>query len=182
LTSTGKNIVDTVRNSYPEFLLANHSYSHGFRNNYKFFYSHPDSAVKDFIKAQSILNVPVKIVRFPGNNMWIAKGEIRGPKSTRKVAEAMDSLGFNAIGWDVEWQFKEQHGSVPIQGAEQLANSVNEMFENMITNQPNHLVILAHDRMFAKPQYADSLIHFINILKQDPRNVFETVDHYPNLK
>src|SRR5437867_5972916 len=43
-----KNIVDTIRNSYPEFLIANHSYTHGFRNNYKSFYSRPDSAVKDF--------------------------------------------------------------------------------------------------------------------------------------
>jgi hypothetical protein len=40
-------------------------------------------------------------------------------------------------------------------------------------------VILAHDRMFAKAQYADSLNKFIATLKQDPRNVFETLDHYP---
>src|SRR4051812_24632999 len=66
-----KNMVDSIRNGYPEFLLANHSYTHGFRNNYKNFYSRPDSAVKDFEKAQAELKVPVKIIRLPGNSAWV---------------------------------------------------------------------------------------------------------------
>ena len=33
-----KRLVDEIRNSYPEFLLANHSYTHGFKDKYKSFY------------------------------------------------------------------------------------------------------------------------------------------------
>jgi hypothetical protein len=63
-----------------------------------------------------------------------------------------------------------------------MAKEVNDMFNDALTVAPNGIVILAHDRMFAKPQYADSLTRFIEILKQDPRNVFETIDHYPLIK
>lgn len=172
-----KLIVDSLRNSYPEFLIANHSYTHGFRNNYRHFYSHADSAVKDFLKAQEELKIPVKIIRLPGNNNWVSKGEIHGPKIPREVCKKLDSLGFTVIGWDVEWGFKGN--STPIQSATKMAQEVNDKFENYTSFSPNTVVILAHDRMFASPQYADSLSRFISILKQDPRNVFETIDHYP---
>jgi hypothetical protein len=36
--------------------------------------------------------------------------------------------------------------------------------------------------MFRLPNYADSLQKFIMILKQNPKYVFETMDHYPGLK
>jgi len=172
-----KKIVDSIRNEYPQFLLANHSYTHGFKNNYRAFYTNVDSAAKDFLKAQEDLKVPVKIIRLPGNNSWVGKGEMKGPKSTMNVCKKLDSLGFNVIGWDVEWQFKG--GSVPVQSADQMVAEIHKKFDNYITNEPNAIVILAHDRMFAKPQYLDSLRKFITVLKQDPQNVFETVDHYP---
>ncbi len=172
-----KKIIDSIRDSYPQFLLANHSYTHGFRNNYKSFYSNADSAAKDFLKAQEELKVPVKIIRLPGNNSWVGKGEMKGPHSTMNVCKKLDSLGFNVIGWDVEWQFKG--GSTPVQSADQMLAEIQRKFDNYITNEPNAIVILAHDRMFAKPQYLDSLRKFITVLKQDPHNVFETVDHYP---
>jgi peptidoglycan/xylan/chitin deacetylase (PgdA/CDA1 family) len=175
-----KRLVDEIRNSYPEFLLANHSFSHGFSNKYKEFYTHADSAVKDFKHAEAELKIPVKIIRLPGNNSWVLDGEKKGPKSTSSVYNALDTLGYSVIGWDVEWQFKG--GNVPVQGAEQLAKEVNEKFEDALTVAPNAIVILAHDRMFAKPQYTDSLNRFIEILKKDPRNVFETIDHYPLIK
>lgn len=172
-----KLIVDSLRNGYPEFLIANHSYTHGFRNNYRSFYSKPDSAVKDFLKTQEELKIPLKIIRLPGNNNWVGKGEIRGPKIPLAVCKRLDSLGFNVIGWDIEWQFKG--GSTPIQSAEQMVRMVNDKFDSYTTYEPNTIVILAHDRMFAQPQYSDSLTKFIATLKQDPRNVFETIDHYP---
>ncbi|BAV08498.1 Peptidoglycan/xylan/chitin deacetylase, PgdA/CDA1 family [Filimonas lacunae] len=172
-----KLIVDSLHNSYPEFLTANHSYSHGFKNNYRNFYTHADSAVKDFLRAGEELKIPVKIIRLPGNNNWVHKGEIRGPKIPLAVCKKLDSLGYDVIGWDVEWGFKGN--STPIQSAEKMAQEVNTKFENYTSYTPNTVVILAHDRMFASAQYADSLRRFITILKQDPRNVFETIDHYP---
>lgn len=172
-----QRLVDSLRNSYPEFLIANHSYSHGFRDNYKTYYTHPDSAIGDLMRAQEQLKIPVKIIRLPGSNSWVGKGENKGPQSAKAVRDKLASMGYNVIGWDVEWRFKG--GSVPVQGAQQLADEVNGKFDSENTNEPNTVVILAHDRMFGKQQYADSLTRFISILKQDPRNVFETIDHYP---
>lgn len=177
-----KRIVDSLNNSYPEFVTGNHSTTHGFRDQYKLFYNHPDSAVKDFEKAQNDLNLKLKIARLPGMNTWASAGDIKGPKSSLKVAKALDSLGYTIIGWDIEWQFVK--GSTPKQGAEELAANVTKMLEGngMPTYQQNAIVLLAHDRMFAKPQYADSLRKFISILKQDKNNVFETLDHYPTVQ
>ena len=33
-----KRLIDSIRNSYPQFLLANHSFSHGFNDKYGTFY------------------------------------------------------------------------------------------------------------------------------------------------
>jgi peptidoglycan-N-acetylglucosamine deacetylase len=175
-----RSFVDSIRNGYPQFLLANHSYTHGFNNKYGLFYKMADSAVADFMRAEREMKIPVKIIRLPGNNSWAVNGELKGPKSTANVYKKLDSLGYNVIGWDVEWGFKG--GSTPIEGATQLANMVTNKLDNYATVAPNAIVILAHDRMFAKPQYTDSLRRFISILKQDPRNVFETIDHYPLIK
>ena len=174
-----KVLVDSLRNGYPQFLIANHSYTHAFRDHYKEFYTHPDSAIQDFLKAQNELKYPLKIIRLPGNNSWVGKGEMRGPKSTMAVCKKLDSLGFKVIGWDVEWRFVNKGGSIPIQGADKMVKEVNDKLDNALTNEPNAIVILAHDRMFAKQQYLDSLNKFITLLKADKRNVFETIDHYP---
>jgi peptidoglycan/xylan/chitin deacetylase (PgdA/CDA1 family) len=172
-------IVDSLRNAYPEFLMANHSYSHAKINgkdNYSLFYKRADSAVQDFLKNEKDLNVGVKIIRLPGNNSWAGKGKIQGPKSTLEVCKRLDSLGYKIIGWDIEWN---QNKTVPKESVDEMVKKVNEKFESGYTFEQNCLVILSHDRLFAKPQYADSLSKFISILKKDPRNVFETLDHYP---
>lgn len=170
-------IVDTIRNSYPQFLLANHSHSHGFRDHYREFYAHPDSAMQDIYTAEKELKVPVKIVRLPGMNSWVENGKIQGPHSSLEVCKRLGSAGYNAVGWDLEWRFGRN--SVPVQGAAQMAQEVNDKFANGTTYAANALVILAHDRMFRTPQYADSLRKFVQILKQNPEYVFETIDHYP---
>lgn len=175
-----KRIVDSLNNAYPQFLTANHSSTHGFRDHYREFYAHPDSAVEDMLKAEKDLKLTTKIIRLPGMNTWAGKDDIKGPKSSLAVARRLDSLGYTIIGWDVEWRFAR--GSVPIQSADQMVGEVNKMFDQGLLYQPNMLVILAHDRMFAKPQYADSLNKFISTLKKDPRNVFETLDHYPTVQ
>lgn len=173
-------IVDTIRNSYPEILLANHSMTHGFRNKFSTFYKNVDSAYSDFLAGEKELQVPVKILRFPGMNTWVTKTEFKGPKSSLNVAQKVKDNGFSVIGWDLEWNFAK--GSTPVQGATQLANQVQEKLNNQATNAPDAIVILAHDRMFAKQQYSDSLTKFIQLLKQDPAIVFETIDHYPTVQ
>lgn len=168
--------LDTIRNSYPQFLLANHSHSHGFRDQYKKFYSSPDSAVQDFLLAEQEMKIPVKIIRLPGNNGWVGVGTNKGPQSTKLVRDKLDAMGFKVIGWDVEWQFVK---NAPKQSATEMVNEINKKFAQDYTTEANCMVILAHDRMFGKAPYNDSLTRFITLLKQDPRNVFETIDHYP---
>ncbi|QES90511.1 polysaccharide deacetylase family protein [Rhizosphaericola mali] len=175
-----KRIVDSLDNSYPEFVTGNHSNTHGFRDNYRKFYSMPDSAVADFLIAEKSLNIKLKIARLPGMNTWAANGQIQGPKSSLNVAKRLDSIGYTVIGWDVEWQFIK--GSTPKQSVDEMVNTVNKKFAEEYTYQPNTLVILAHDRMFAKPQYADSLRKFISTLKENKNYVFETLDHYPTVQ
>jgi len=175
-----KRIIDSIRNAYPQFLLANHSYTHAFRDNYNFFYKHVDSAIGDFLRAERAMNIPVKIIRLPGRNSWASNGEIRGPKTSELVAKRLDSLGYKIIGWDIEWQFIK--GTTPKQSPTELVNLINSKFESEYTQEANAIVILAHDRMFQKGAHIDSLKRFIQLLKEDKRNVFETIDHYPSVQ
>ena len=173
-----KRIIDSLRNDYPEFLIANHSFSHGFKDNYKKFYQLSDSALNDFLKNQSEMQIPLKIIRLPGRNTWAANGQIHGQESKTTLIKHLDSLGYKIIGWDLEWS--QQKGmKAPQESAVEMVKRVNQKFDDGNTNEQNTLVILSHDRLFEKKQYADSLSKFISILKQDPRNVFETIDHYP---
>lgn len=169
--------VDSLRKMYPQFLICNHTITHAFKENYKYFYKHADSAVGEIVEAQKLLNVPLKIVRLPGNNSWVGKGEVKGPKSTMDVCNKLNVLGYTVIGWDIEWQFKG--GSVPKQSATEIIKEIQDKFENGYLNNNNHLVILAHDRMFQKENYVDSLRKVISTFKNDPNYVFETIDHYP---
>ena len=133
--------------------------------------------MNDFMRMQTTYNVPVKIIRLPGMNSWVLNKEISGQKTPAEVCKRLDSLGYSVIGWDVEWQ--QGPHSTPIQSAEVMAQMVKNKLANGETKAQNAIVILSHDRLFGKPQYADSLAKFITLLKQDTSCVFETIDHYP---
>lgn len=171
----GQQTVTMIRDAYPQFLLANHSYTHA-GEKYQYFYQHPLISVPDFLKAQASLNVPYKIIRLPGNNAWVVNSKIKSSKLVKTVCNKLDSAGYNIIGWDVEWNFTKGN-SYPVQTPSKLAANVN-----YVSKSKNHIVILTHDRMFRTPAFSDSLNKFINIIKQNPKYVFETVDNYPNLK
>ncbi len=178
-----KRLIDSIRNGYPQFLLANHSFSHGFRDQYAKFYSRAmvDSALNDFLKNEEFLKVPVKIIRLPGNNTWASNGDIQGQKSDNLLVKKLDSLGYKIIGWDLEWR-QQSKMKAPEQSVDEMIRLINQKFDDENTNQLNSIVILSHDRLFEKTQYADSLRKFISVLKQDKRNVFETLDHYPTVQ
>lgn len=178
-----KRLIDSLRNEYPRFLLANHSFSHGFNDKYSKFYSPAmtDEALNDFLKNETELKIPVKIIRLPGNNTWASNGDIHGQKSSTPLIRKLDSLGYKIIGWDLEWT--QQRGTkAPQESVDEMIKRINQKFDDGNTNVQNAIVILSHDRLFEKPQYVDSLRRFINLLKQDTRNVFETIDHYPTVQ
>lgn len=173
--------VNDIKYSYPLLLLANHSTTHA-NGRYHYFYSHPNMALNDFLQAQKKLSVPYKIIRLPGNTSWVRKKGIKVyNKETYGVCKLLDSCGYNVFGWDVEWNFNRKTAN-PVQSAEKLHRTiVNRLNENNLMEK-NHLVILTHDRMFRSANYTDSLSKFITLLKQDTNYVFETMDHYPNIK
>lgn len=173
-------LIDSIRNDYPQFLLANHSFSHGFRDKYRKFYAPgmTDSALNDFLRNEKELNIPVKIIRLPGNNTWASNGDIQGQKANTALVKKLDSLGYKIIGWDLEWG-QQSKAKAPKESVNEMIQRINRRFDDGNTHQLNAIVILSHDRLFEKQQYVDSLRRFISILKADKRNVFETIDHYP---
>jgi peptidoglycan/xylan/chitin deacetylase (PgdA/CDA1 family) len=180
MKSDGRKIVTMIRDAYPHTVLANHSFSHA-NNKYRDFYHHPDSALLDFLHAEQVLGIRWKIARLPGNRAWVREADIKATSLVRPVAGLLDSIGYNVIGWDLEWGFRKKTAR-PVQTPQQLARQVDSTFARKETHVPGHLVILTHDRMFSRAGDADSLAKFIQLLKQNPRYVFETVDHYPGLK
>ncbi|MES2005911.1 MAG: polysaccharide deacetylase family protein [Bacteroidota bacterium] len=178
-----KRIIDSLRNGYPQFLLANHSFSHGFNDKYTKFYSSAmtDSAYNDFMKNETLLGIPVKIIRLPGNNTFASNGNIHGQKAENALVKKLDAAGYKIIGWDVEWH-QQAKMKAPQQSVGEIIKEINQHFDDGNTEQPNSIVILSHDRLFEKKQFADSLRKFISLLKQDKRNVFETIDHYPTVQ
>lgn len=175
-----KAIVDTINDSYPVTLVANHSFTHAFRDKYKAFYTHPYAALADFKRAQDSLHIAYKIVRLPGNSSWVRNGIIRASRLTRPVCVLLDSAGYKVMGWDVEWNFKpEAGGAKPVQSVATMIKMVENTLQKNECYRKNNIVLLAHDRMFHTPAYTDSLFKFVSILKQNPHYVFETVDKYP---
>ncbi|HXL56786.1 MAG TPA: polysaccharide deacetylase family protein [Chitinophagaceae bacterium] len=174
--------VDSIRNSYPQILLCNHSYTHANFNRYKSYYNNADSALQDVIKAQSSMQVPLKIFRTPANNSWDINGRLRSPQLTKQLCYLLNNAGYKVAGWDVEWTFKEIDGMIPIQSADRIIKDIEEAFNKDENFVHNNVVILTHDRMFQKPQYADSLRKVITTLKKDNQIVFETMDHYPGIR
>jgi peptidoglycan/xylan/chitin deacetylase (PgdA/CDA1 family) len=175
-----RNIVRTIKANYPQILLANHSTTHA-NNHYQYFYHHPEMAAEDFYLAQQTLAVPYKIIRLPGNSAWVIDTTIKASKLVKPVCYILDSSGYNVIGWDVEWSFNHKT-AYPVQQPWKIANQVDSALVRGHVHTKNHVVILSHDRMFRKENFTDSLAKFITILKQDPKNVFETIDHYPGMK
>ncbi|HEY6976227.1 MAG TPA: polysaccharide deacetylase family protein [Chitinophagaceae bacterium] len=171
--------VDSIRESYPEILLCNHSFTHANFNHYKAYYNNADSAARDVIKAQSIMQVPLKIFRTPANNSWNINGRVRSPQLTKQLCYLLSNAGYQVAGWDVEWNFGE--GSAPVQSADRMIKEIEKSFNNNTNFVHNNVVILTHDRMFKRVQYADSLRKVITALKKDSGIVFETMDHYPGI-
>jgi peptidoglycan/xylan/chitin deacetylase (PgdA/CDA1 family) len=178
--SDGKQIVAQIKQSYPQFLLANHSFTHA-KEGYRSFYKQHEQTQHDFYKAQVFLSVPFTIIRLPGNNVWITEKITKTNRQTLGVTQLLDSAGYNIIGWDAEWHFKKKTSN-PVQSAEEMAWEIKKMLAKNKTRTPKHCMVLTHDRMFKEPAFADSLARMIDILKTNEHIVFETCDNYPGLK
>ncbi|MFP5042427.1 polysaccharide deacetylase family protein [Parasediminibacterium sp. JCM 36343] len=173
-------IVQKIKACYPALLVANHSTDHaGCR--YVHFYKNPVAAAADFNEAQQALSVPYKIIRLPGNSAWACNNWVKASALVKPLCNILVNFGYNVVGWDVEWRFNHAN-SYPIQQPAAMAHEIENALDANHVHTSKHIVLLAHDRMFRKQRFADSLEKLIAILKKDPRNVFETIDQYPGLK
>ena len=170
-------IYDSVCNE-ELFEIANHSYTHAWGNKFEKFYDDPDSSVKDFKRCADSLNLATNIVRTPGRNIWRTDSiRCTDIKSAAAAADSLQNNGFTILGWDLEWHFNDQQRLV--QTMEEMMNQVDSVFIKNKTKTNNHLVLLAHDQVFANSQDSATLQNFIMQLKNKEEYNFEQVSRYP---
>jgi peptidoglycan-N-acetylglucosamine deacetylase len=160
--------------------ICNHSYTHA-QNKFNKFYTSDSVVVTDFERCKDSLDLENNIVRTPGRNIW--RTATITSTDIKKSTEAADSLykdGFTVMGWDVEWRFND---SLKLkQTTDEMLNEVDSAFVKNKTKTPEHLVLLAHDQVFADSADAVALKSFIRLLKQKDEYNLEFVSRYPGLK
>jgi peptidoglycan-N-acetylglucosamine deacetylase len=170
---------DSLQNcNYVE--LANHSYTHaGLR--YQKFYTNPSEVVKDFERCEDSLQLSNKIVRTPGRNIWrTANINCTDIKKSAEAADSLQQYGFTAVGWDLEWHY---NSSLELETTEDaMVQQVDSMFQHNKTKTQGHLVLLAHDQVYADACDSASLHQFIRKLKNADEYDFEVISQYPSLK
>lgn len=160
--------------------LANHSYSHA-HSRYQQFYTRPEEVVKDFNRCGDSLQLANKIIRTPGRNIWrtanISSTDIRKSKD---AADSLQQSGFTLVGWDLEWHY---NNSLELETTEDdMADTIDSLFAQNKTKTPGHLVLLAHDQVYADACDSASLHLFIQKLKSRDEYDFEVISQYPELK
>ncbi|MEP7163441.1 MAG: polysaccharide deacetylase family protein [Ferruginibacter sp.] len=173
-------IYDSVSQS-SLFEIANHSYTHAFENKFDKFYANADSACKDFMRCADSLNLTTNIIRTPGRNIWRTDSTSSTDlKNSIATADSLQSKGFRAMGWDLEWHFNGQQRLV--QTVWQIISEVDSAFAKNNTKMMNQLVLLAHDQVYANAEDSASLQQFIFQLKCNDDYEFETVSKYPGIE
>lgn len=160
--------------------IDNHSFTHA-HNHFDKFYKTPHTVIDDFTRCADSFQLPDKIVRTPGRNIWrTASIQFTDIKKSSDAADSLYKAGYIALGWDVEWTFNN-HLRLTKTPA-QMLEKIDSFFSKKETRTNNHLVLLAHDQSFADSTDAASLLSFIKQLKADGRYKFAVVSRYPGLK
>lgn len=164
--------------SNPLIECYNHSYSHA-NHHYEKFYSNPDNVLKDFDTNQNYFELPHKIARMPGRNIWMLDSlsyvDIKG---SRRAAEVLHENGYNIYGWDVEWRINGVTG-VPDRPLAQVYKEIKNLLEKQQSLVANNVVLLMHDDMFRNEKGQQLLAGLIDSLQQHPDYHFEYIRDYP---
>jgi peptidoglycan-N-acetylglucosamine deacetylase len=172
-------VYDSVQHcSYIE--IANHSYTHA-HSRYQLFYTAPDSVVKDFMRCEDSLQLSNKIVRTPGRNIWrTANINSTDLKKSKDAADSLQQKGFTVVGWDLEWHYNNK---LELEATEDyMLEQIDSMFARNKTKTADHLVLLAHDQVYADTCDSKSLQSFIQKLKNKEEYDFEVISQYPELR
>lgn len=163
------------------FEIANHSFTHAFKNKYAKFYQVPDSVVNDFKRCADSLHLTTGIIRTPGRNIWRTRSvNCTDIISSKTAADTLFANGFTITGWDLEWRFDENLKL--ISSSDEMLDKIDSMFTRARTKLPDQLVLLAHDQVYQKPDDSAELHQFIIKLKAKNEYNFETISKYPDLK
>lgn len=159
--------------------LCNHSFTHA-HNRYDRFYADPEGVVDDFQKSHDSLGLDNAIVRTPGRNIWrIDTLQFTDLKKSAAAADSLQNAGFAVMGWDLEWHYDHKTMSLS-HTAENLLAQIDSTFSKGKTRQKDHLVVLAHDQVYAKS--SDSLqLRLLQQLKQRDDIELILVNRYPGL-
>jgi peptidoglycan-N-acetylglucosamine deacetylase len=163
-----------------EIELCNHSYSHA-HNHYEKYYQDPDSVVHDFERTQDSLHFTNDIVRTPGRNIWRTDSiQFTDIKKSAAAADSLQKAGFIVMGWDLEWQFDHKTMSV-MTSAEKISDEIDSVFKKGNTKHPDHLVLLAHDQVYAKSTDSFQLRQLIKLLKEKDEYELSLASTYPGV-
>lgn len=161
--------------------ICNHSYTHA-HNHYKYFYSNADSVEKDFTRCTDSLKFKNNISRTPGRNIWRTESvNATDLKSSTSAADTLASHGYELVGWDLEWHYDPK--SLKLENcADSLVKQIDSVFTKGKTKNANHLVLLAHDHVYADAEDSSQLHELINKLKRSDEYEFEVISKYPGVK
>ncbi|MGG9971134.1 polysaccharide deacetylase family protein [Ferruginibacter sp. SUN002] len=164
-------------NNYVE--ISNHSYSHA-GNAYSKFYTMPDSVANDFMRCEDSLRLSSKIIRTPGRNIWRTTGvNSTDLKNSTAAADSLQSKGFTVVGWDLEWHF---NNALNLENTDdEILQQVDSIFSKGKTKTPDHLVLLAHDQVYADATDSATLRNFMQKLKNKDEYNFEVISNYPGI-
>ncbi|MEO6548705.1 MAG: polysaccharide deacetylase family protein [Ferruginibacter sp.] len=160
--------------------LDNHSYSHA-NNHYQDFYSRPAGTVNDFVRCKDSLGLGNNIIRTPGRNIWRTKNlSSTDVVKSSAAADSLQAAGFTLIGWDLEWHF---NSSLDLCSTDdEMLRLVDSMFARDKTKTTGHLVLLAHDQVYADANDSITLHGFIRKLKTADEYNIEVISKYPGIK
>lgn len=161
--------------------ICNHSYSHA-HNHYKDFYSNADSVESDFERCTDSLKFKNNICRTPGRNIWRTENvNTTDIKNSSAAADSLQSHGYELIGWDLEWHFDPKNLKLE-NCSDSLVKQIDSVFKKGKTKNANHLVLLAHDQVYADVEDSSELHNLITKLKSNDDYEFEIISKYPGIK
>ena len=160
--------------------IANHSYTHA-HNQYQKFYSNADSVVNDFTRCTDSLGLKNNIARTPGRNIWRTENvNSTDIKSTVTPADSLSNKGYTLVGWDLEWHYDK---NLCLKNcADTLLKQIDSVFTKGRTRNTGHLVLLAHDQVYADAGDSTQLRSLVNKLKKTEEYDFEFISKYPGVK
>ncbi|MBI3139681.1 MAG: polysaccharide deacetylase family protein [Sphingobacteriales bacterium] len=161
--------------------LCNHSYSHA-HNHYTSYYEKPGTIVTDFNYSNGKLGFRNKIARTPGRNAWrIGAIDHTDIYDSKAAVDSLYAAGYDVMGWDIEWTF-DHKTLAPDADTALLLRRVYNLLEAKKTRTADHLVFLAHDQAFQKPEYVEELRYVVQQLKNNPEYELMLATQYPGIR